>query len=168
LIVVSGHGSGGCSEWRGRNAKIQRRPAQSGSNENSIGIRPPKPIPLAAAIPLPVGESHDRPTMIMTGSGSNELIVRVRTPRMRRRAKSTLPTTAPMAITAATDDRATYHSVNRGGRFSRGGEPKTLEAAEAIYHRQNKAHMRPRELTILHRYFSVVFMAWILRVGVGR
>lgn len=167
LIVVSGHGNGGCIEWHSRNAKIQRRPAQSGSNENSIGIRPPKLIPLAAAMLLPMGESHDIPTIIMTGSGSDEQIVRMRTPRIRRRAKSTLPTTAPMAIRAAIDESATYHSMNRGGVFSRDGEPKTLEAAEAIYHRQNKAHTRPRELTILHKYFGVVFMAWLLRIGVG-
>jgi hypothetical protein len=151
-----------------RKAKIHRRLAQSGSKEKIIGIRPPKLTPLAAAILMPIGDSQDMPTIIMRGRGSSEQIVSIRTPLIRRRAKSMLPAAAPTAINAATDERPAYHSTNRGGVSSRGGEPKMLAAAEAIYQRQNKAHARPRKLTIRHRCFGMGFMAWVLCVGERR
>lgn len=156
-LTVPGKG-GGCDDRRGRNAKIQRRPDQRGSSENGISIRPPKLIPVAEAALSPMGRSHKMPTIPVSGSGSNEQIVRMRAPRMRRRAKPTLPTATPMAISAATDERAAYHSRNRGGRSPRGGELNTLEAAQAIYQMQNKEHANPKRLTILHRHFVVVFI----------
>lgn len=107
---------------------------------------------------LPIGESHKPPTINVTGSGSNEQIVKTRAPRILRRANSTLPTATPMATSAATDERTTYHPTDSGGLSDRCGEPKTLEAAEAMYQRQNAVHTNPRALTTLHKYFVGVFM----------
>jgi len=116
---------------------------------------------------MPIGESHDMPTIIMRGKGRHEVMVSKRAPLIRSRAKLKLPMAAPMAMMAATKESPAYHSVNSGGVSASGVEPEILIATVAIYQRQNAEQANPMVLTIRHRTFGVVFMAWRVTLEFG-